>query len=430
MSPLRPGSVKRPLRLLLAPFFSRLSVLGASGLPAVGPLLILGETRDEVLDPLLVLWASPRRVRCPVRASLFGAAGRSALLERVGFVPILPASSPEGAGESIARCVHLLIGGEAVAVLNGEAKQPAGDPSGPALAAQVLLEASARGVRPTVVTVRWSASPPFPRRGRCLILFSPPLHWDADARGSEARPALEERLAGALSGTGETFAWYQELALLERADPLAQEAAKDAGPISLPPDAPEGGFEERCRWAWLEFPPKFLKLREAAASYFGLLGALRLSPSEAGHPIAQIPDETYFRLLAVVGGFPAALYGATFHALPHAGAAWLAKEWAEERKKAYGTVFPWTALAVFPLFYGSAAWALCQAFGAGRSLAFIATAPPAGLWALIYSQASEGFLRTLAALVRYRFPGRLEREIAKRREMLRAALEPLLWLYR
>jgi hypothetical protein len=418
------------LRLLLSLTFRRLSVLGAERVPKKGPLLIIGAAKDAVLDPLLVLWASPRPLRCLARPSLFKSTTGAAVLGSLAFAPGVLLSSPDGPGELVSRCEHALVGGEALALFLSGGEQGSSIPSGVELVVGALLGARARGVHLSVVSARWAGAPRFPRRGWGRLLFSFPLDWEETGQPNQPPAALQTQLAKAIDEGEGDFAWYQELELLEMAAPLARELLKNREMLPDPPGAPQGGFEERRRWAWLEFPLKFGRLREQAGAYFGLLEALGISADEAARCHVRVPDKTYFRLLFALGGLPAAFYGWAFHVLPFVCSTWLARESAEERKRPYGALVLWTSLLVFPLFYGLQAWAFWQVAGGWRGLIFTAAAIPAVLWALVYGQFAEGAWKTARALVKYRLTGRLDQTLQERRARLLLALEPLLWLFK
>ena len=428
-TPARPV-LKRLLRFLLSLTFRKLAVLGAGRLPARGPLLIVGVAKDAVLDPLLVLWASPRPVRCLARPSRFKRKMEAALLEYLGFTPGVSLSSPDGPRELVSRCEHFLVSGETLALFLGAGEDGAPAPAEVRIATEALLGARARDVRPVVISVKWVGAPQFLRRGRGRLLFSFPLKWEEAGRPPPQIAALQAQLALGVGGNDPHLTWHQELDLLERAAPLALEAANSQESLRYPEEAPKGGFEEKCRWAWLEFPLKFRSLVREAESYFGLLEALGISMEEASREEIRVPDRTYFKLLFGIGGLPAALYGWAFHVLPFTCATWLAGEWAEERKGSYGASILWTSLSMLPVFYGLQAWALWQLVGGWRSLIFTAAAIPAGLWALMYAQFAEGTWRTASALIKYRLTGQLEWTVSERRAKVLSALSPLLWIYR
>jgi|GEM_PF-4371264 len=423
--------ILRPLlHLLLSLSFRKLAVLGAGRIPAQGPLLIVGAAKDAVLDPLLVLWASPRPIRCLARPSRFERKMEATLLEFFGFAPGISLSSPDGPIALISRCEHALVSGEALALFLDAGEDGAPAPAEVRIAAEALLGARVRGVHPVMVSVKWAGGPQFPKRGRGRLFFSFPLRWEEAGQPHPQIAALEAQVAGSVGGDGADLAWCQELELLEKAEPLAREATIGQEPRPDPEGASKGGFEERCRWAWLEFPVKFRSLVREAGSYFGLLEALGISMEEASREEIRVPDRTYFKLLFGIGGLPAALYGWAFHVLPFTCATWLAEEWAEERKGSYGVSLLWTSLSMLPVFYGLQAWALWHLLGGWRSLIFTAAAIPAGLWALAYAQLAEGTWRTASALIKYRLTGRLNRTARERRAKLLSALSPLLWIYR
>ena len=427
-TPDRPA-LRRALRFVLSLSFRKLTVLGAGRIPSHGPLLVVGAAKDAVLDPFLVLWALPRLIRGLARPSLFKRRMAAVLLGRFGFAPGPSPSSPDGPRELVSRCVHSLVGGEALALFFATTEDGTPASAEVRVAAEALVGARVRDVHPVVISVKWTGGPKFPRRGFGRLLFSFPLRWEEAVQQTDPLGAVQTKLGLSVGGGEPDVAWQQELELVERAAPLALEAAKSQEPLCRPEGAPKSGFEEKCRWAWLEYPLKFRTLVREAESYFALLEAFGISMEEASREEIRVPDRIYFKLLFAMGGLPAALYGWAFHLIPFTCATWLAKEWAEERKKSYGTLLLWTSLFVFPFIYGLQAWALWQLVGGWRSLIFTAAAIPAGLWALAYAQFTEGAWRTASALFRYRLTGQLGRAVQQRRAKVLSALNPLLWIY-
>jgi hypothetical protein len=412
MPPLEHRAVRRAARLLLALFLKDLSILGAWRVPLEGPVLLAGRAEDPLIARLLVLAASPRPVRMAARASRFRGALLSPLLERAGFISGVSELAPKGREELLSRCEHALVDGDAVALFAGEGPDPGQD-----LTKEVCERLRSRGVSLQAVPFAWSGLPRYPRRGKARLVFGPPQQGAADPGRWAVR--LDPRDSS-----------WDELEALERSRPLAE--AHPAWPEACaPPEGEPGGtFLERYRWTRLSHPLKLRAALAAAREHFRLVDSLGLPADGPPQGAPAVSDRTYLRILLAAAGFPAALFGWTFLALPYCGAVWLGREWAQERTRPTGPAVLWALGLVAPVLFAFQAWLLWEVLGAAPALLLCAAALPAGAWSLFYSRVRRRVPRALVDLVRYRLRGGLSQAVGQRAAALSAALEPVLWMYR
>lgn len=78
-------------------FYRRIDVEGLDRLPARGPLLLVVNHPNALVDALLVGWAMPRRVTLTAKATLFQNETLSRLLRWLGVVPLVRASDARSA---------------------------------------------------------------------------------------------------------------------------------------------------------------------------------------------------------------------------------------------------------------------------------------------------------------------------------------------
>lgn len=412
MPPLERRAVREAARLLLALFLKDLSVLGARRVPLEGPVLLAGNAGDPLIGRLLVLAASPRPVRMVARASRFRSALLSPLLKAAGFIPGASELTRSGREELLSRCEHALVAGGAVALFTGEDLEPGRD-----LATEACERLRSRGVSLQAVPFAWRGLPRYPRRGKARLVFGPPHPGEADPGQRAAR--MDPRDSD-----------WDELDALERSRPLAEAHPAWPGEWAPPEGEPGATFLERYRWARLSQPLKLRAALAAAREHFRLADSLGLPADGPRQGPPAVSDRTYLRILLAVAGFPAALFGWAFLALPYGGAAWLGREWARERARTPGpSVLGALGLAA-PALFAFQAWLLGEFLGPAPALLLSAAAIPAGAWSLLYSRVRRGVPRALADLVRYRLRGGLSRALGQRLAALSAALEPVLWMYR
>src|SRR4051812_20959488 len=139
-------------------YYAEISVQGAARAPRAGPLLVVANHPNALIDPLLVGTTLPRRVLLTAKATLFENAALSALLHAVGVVPLRRAKDEEGSGqgessrsrnaEAFRAVTGALRDGGAVLIfpegISHDAPAIAPLRSG---AARIVLQAHAEGVR-------------------------------------------------------------------------------------------------------------------------------------------------------------------------------------------------------------------------------------------------------------------------------------------
>lgn len=421
------GALRTAARLLLTPYLRDLTVLGARRIPSEGPVLLVGAAKDPLIGRLLLLAAGPRPARMTAKASRFRRALWSYLLRTAGFIPGASELTPDGRRELLARCEHVLVGGNLLALCLGEEQDAPED-----TAEEVCAAALQRGLPLAVVPFSWTGLPTYPRRGKARLVFGAPFF--PGTRGTSPVAPTSQELRGLLSEAAGRLdpqdPMWEELEWLERARPLA-EGALEEGAVSLPPDgAPDGALPQRYQWARLSAPLKLRTALRSARAYFSLGDALGLRlPAERAEERA-VPDRTYFKLMLAAGGLPAALYGWLFLALPFWAATWMGREWSAERRRPFGSAVMAALCLAAPIVGAFQAWLLWEVYGGGAALFLCAAALPACLWALPYAGIRKGFFAVLLALIRYRLPGRLPAALDDKKADLMSALEPVLWMYR
>ena len=78
----------RLARLLVHVFFRRIETLGAERVPAEGPLLVVANHHNSLVDPALVLARLPRAPSFLAKSTLWRMPGLRILLDGAGSIPI------------------------------------------------------------------------------------------------------------------------------------------------------------------------------------------------------------------------------------------------------------------------------------------------------------------------------------------------------
>lgn len=195
----------------LLPAFARLSRLALGGfyrleiagppIPATGPLLLVANHPNSLLDPAGVAAAAGRPVRFLAKAPLFSDPRVGWLVRASGAVPVFrPPDDPAQTGRNaeVFRAVEeALAGGDAVGIF------PEGiSHSAPALAplrtgaARIALGAAQAGAPPTLLPVGLCFREKGRFRSAALVLVGEPVPWeDLQGRGSGDAAAVRELTA-------------------------------------------------------------------------------------------------------------------------------------------------------------------------------------------------------------------------------------------
>ena len=77
------------VRGLVGLFYRRIEVSGLENLPPEGPLLLVANHNNGLVDPMVVLQALPRPVVFVAKSTLWKIPGLRALLDVLGCVPVV-----------------------------------------------------------------------------------------------------------------------------------------------------------------------------------------------------------------------------------------------------------------------------------------------------------------------------------------------------
>jgi 1-acyl-sn-glycerol-3-phosphate acyltransferase len=84
------------VRALVGLFYRRLEVSGLENLPAAGPVLLVANHNNGLVDPMVVLKALPRPVVFVAKSTLWKIPVLRSLLDVLGCVPVVRRGEGEG----------------------------------------------------------------------------------------------------------------------------------------------------------------------------------------------------------------------------------------------------------------------------------------------------------------------------------------------
>jgi len=319
--------MSRLARLLVRVFFRQIDVDGASQLPAEGPVVVVANHHNGLVDGLLLMAALGRHPRFLGKATLWKILPLRPFLALAGVVPVHRSSDGAGPGDNggaFRTCRRILAEGGVVAVFPEGVShdEPALQPLKTG-AARIALEAAGDGIDGIVcvpVGLVYDARARF--RSRALVAVGCPLGlgpW-IEPHGRAPREAvrsLTAELAGALREVNPDHASWTE----------AAELARLAAIVCRPPGDDDGDGQadlaEQHRVAQALHHATAggdrMGLREALRAYERELALLGVSDAElatmAGH--RALRRRRARSAAVVIAVLPAALVGVVVHAIPY-----------------------------------------------------------------------------------------------------------------
>lgn len=402
--------VRALLRAALGIYYREIEVAGADSIPADGPLLLLANHHNGMIDPLIVIAASRRPVRYIAKEPLFRIPILGWFMRRLGCIPAYRARDEgyaKGKNEDLYRAVkEAFLAGGAIGIF-----PEGGSHTDPALAefkhgaAKMALEAEGLadfklGLRAQLIGIHFERTRLF--RGRVLVTFGAPQpvegyreRFAADARGAVAD--LTKDLRGRLA----TIVLDADTEEVARLSEIVERILRHEGP------APD--LEERFRRR-KEVLNRYHKLRETRPAEVEAVRRLlrrydrmlRLVGSGDGQVSA---DYRWPRILGfalkntalLLFAAPVFLYGIALHVVPYlaARACALLYQRDEDHRASVGLL---SAIALFPLWYAGLAVAGWRLLPLQVWLPALLAGPPAGYMALLWLDRFRRFARETAGL--------------------------------
>ncbi len=426
-------------RLLVAIFYRRLVVVGAHQIPPDGPLLVVANHHNALVDPLLVLAAVPRPLVPLAKAPLFSHPVMGPLLRAISAIPVARrqdlaaghTGDPERNTEMFARAAETLRAGGAILIFPEGVSQ-----AEPVLmplrtgAARILLDAAADGTAVTLLPVGlvYEAPDTF-RAGPALAVVGPPIETADLARAADRTDSavrqLTDRTAAALRALIVEARTPQTAALLSAAEDLAEQEGR------LPADDPA------ARAAWRRRAAPVLAAPEMDARADGLRRELRRLVDEldgtglaaralfASYPPGAVLRYTWRQTAALLVALPAALAGLLAHAVPYRLTAAVARALGADADVA-ATLKLGVGLAMYPLCWLAEGWVAWRIGGPWLLAAFCAALIPGGLIALAWQERWDDFRRRALGFLHYLTDRDHHGHLVARRRTVVAELEALM----
>ena len=440
-----PALLRALARGLVSLFYHRVEVVGLERVPRAGPLVVVANHQNALVDPLLLFATLPRTLRPVAKAPLFRHPLVAPFLRLAGALPVHrrqdPGSDPAQNAALFTAAATALREGEAILIFPEGVSQPEPVlmPLRTGVARMVLGTDSPAGVPATTLLPVGLVfhEPGTFRSGWALVLVGEPVQVD-DCRAlvtTEPERAVREltrRVAEALRALIVEAEDRETLRLTEGLDAIRRAETAEAPDPRAGAPAPAVPRMDRVAWVqvaarayrWLapREPIRVGRLRAEVERYLADLERLGLSPHVVGraYPPAEVARYAVREGLALLGGLPLALWGVASHALPYALTALAARGLATTADVA--ATVKLTAGAVFyPACWALEAWVLRRSLGRWGDwglAVFLVALIPTGLLALGWQARLARVRRETRAFVRFLWDRDLLARLAARRRAL------------
>ncbi len=375
-------------RLLVRTFFRSIELDGGERLPASGPVILVANHTNGLVDGLLLMATLRRYPRFFGKSTLFGIPPLWPFLKLGGVIPVYRTADAVPGDHNVsafATSHRLLHEGAMVAVFPEGVSHD--EPSLQPLktgAARIALDAANDGAAAVTVAVGLVYDAKTRFRSRALVRVGDPVRVDrwsgreADDERAVVR-ALTEDLAARLSRVAPTFASLAEAAELSS---IAAVLVRTSG-AGLAVDVAMGvQVEVAARLAVLEqaFPGSLQQLRAAAATYTRGLDLLGVNDAQLMTGLRCRRLTIAWAAARVVAAAPLAVVGVLVHLVPFQFVKALAKRPTNESIKA--TVKLLGCFVLFALTYTVVGVIVGRVFGPWAGLLAGVGAPICGLLAV------------------------------------------------
>ncbi|MGH7583778.1 MAG: lysophospholipid acyltransferase family protein [Gemmatimonadales bacterium] len=433
--------MRRLFGLVIRIFFRRVAVVGGANVPADGPVLFVLNHPNALVDPVLLMALSPRRVVFLAKEPLFRTPVVRWFVQGVGAIPVYrrqDAADMSRNRETFASVWRELQAGGAVAVF------PEGTShSDPALrplktgAARIALGASAAGdggaVQIVPAGLYYTAKSRF--RSSAVLCFGAPIAVrphpvdDGGEPDPDAVRQLTAEIERALGGVTVQAEREKALHLVALAERVFSAAATSG---SAPQLADRFDLRQRFMKANDELrqiaPDRVERLERMLDQFNAELDAAGLAP-ESVPPRRLSPSDVASYALRAVGFLlvtaPVAIVGICTHLPAYLAIGPFVTRALGVERDTTATAKMLAAGLLYPLTWLAASGAVWHWFGAAAAVATLAALPVTGYIALLFAERFDRLVGAARGLGLRVFRRRAWLRLEARRRRIRAAIEEL-----
>ena len=441
-------------RLVLSVFFRQIEVVGAERVPAKGPVVVVANHFNSIVDGMLLTAFLPRMPRLLAASIVWRHKPLVPLMNAAGVTPVYrrqdAGSDLKRNIESFAKSWDLLAAGGVLALFpeGTSHNEPFVLPAKTG-AARIVLEAEEErgplGVTIVPVGLTFDAKSKF--RSRALMQIGdqldPAVELATYLQGSkkvrrETVRELTARIDDGLAAVTLNYGSWEEARLIARAAALWGRPRPE-----LPAKTPlaesfkmRRAFLEGYQWMRTHHAERTAAVGEALAEYDRLLIGARLRDEQVGAAYPPISVVSFLgrSAFALLVRLSLAVVGTVLNWAPYRTAR-LVGERFEPQEKATWKIFP--SLVIFPVFWLAEALALgvlvagwrSTGWGVATGLAVLVVAPVSGRVALTFHDVRRRLIHEARAWLLLRTRRRLADELSAKRGNVLDQLDQLVALY-
>lgn len=386
-------------RMLLAFFYRRIEVQNRNRMPTAGPVVVVANHPNGLIDPGLMLAVLPRPVRFLGKSTLWDIPPLRPFLALTGAIPVYrhrdSGVDTSKNAETFARCRQALVAGEAIALFpEGQSHD---DPFVQGIktgAARIALDASvATETSVSILPVGLAFDRRERFRSRALVYVGHPFTVEEaldeiPEDGAEAREdvrRLTDRIAAALRSVVADYTSWREARLFVRAAEIYGRPG-----VSLPASRSLTSvylLSRRLLSAYRELqqkePARVEEIARRTERYDRAIGRLKLRDAQvaARYPFHRVARWTSTTLVTVLLGLPLGAVGALLSFVPYQIIGQIAVKVGKtiDQMASYKL---FGALILYPFFWALEAALAAWIWGPEAGLGLLVAAPVLGYAAL------------------------------------------------
>ena len=464
-SPLRVGPSRARLgldavlrglgRFVLRVFFRDIDVQGATNFPTKGPVIVVANHANSLIDGVLIASFLPRFPRMLTASTVWHNTAVIPFLTAAGAIPVYRQAEVGRATaraknrfsvvwDELARHHVIAIFPEGIShdhpyllpVKSGTAR----------IALEAELQRGPLGVQILPIGLEFENKTRFRSRAVMRIGAALSITEEAEryatAEAAQRQTAVRDvtaRIGAALQTVTSSFASWDEARLLGRA---AEIWARPQSALPTDPPLPDKLARRRAfadGYAWLQnaFPDRAQGLRQRLQDYDREMRRAGLRDAQIGatYPLSRVAGYVMMSLMMMAVWLPISIIGTLLNVVPYLVARAIA--WGKDRDK-IATWAVFSSVFVFPLFWGVQALAARQCvtwsgtFIDGQTVGWLTllAAPLAGAASLPFHDIRSRFWREVRGWTILRLRPDLSRRLSAERRGIHTELSDIVALYR
>jgi glycerol-3-phosphate O-acyltransferase/dihydroxyacetone phosphate acyltransferase len=433
--------MRRLIALIAHGFFRRVAITGSEHVPASGPVLLVVNHPNSLVDPLLVLAFAPRRVVFLAKEPLFRMPIIGTLARAMGSIPVyrrMDGADTSQNRKTFEKVWQELARGGAIALFpEGTSHSDAKMRPFKTGTARMALGAANINPGPPVRIVPgglyYTAKVRF--RSSALLCFGEPITVDSAPLGSDGEPepeqvrALTARLEEALARVTLQADQEDALRLVTRAERIF---SSTEGPGTADRDLRRqfllrqrflSGYSRLKRTA----PKQVEQVERLLNRYDGKLAAAGLAPEnllESQLTPAMVVKNASIAVGTLLVLAPLAVIGIVVNFPAYVVTGPLATRAVKVQREVIATAKILAAAALYPLVWLAIAWLAWRRWGPGWGMAALVAAPCTGYAALLFLEGLDRLIGSARGLsLRLFRPNAFRRLEADRQKIREAILE-------